>query len=214
MERVRPGGDPPQPLLAPRGANPGAGQHRGAAIGRIAGIEHHQPGVVDPAIGIFEPGREPALQRGSGGMAAQIDRAGCRQPLAPADMVIEKQPEPQQPARPQSFDIGQDKAQRLDDVRRDPPQRLALGQRFADQRELVMLKVAQPAVDQLGRGGTGALGQIARLEQQHPRPAPGGIAGDSGSVDPAADHRQVIGLGHALCLPGGCSRRNSRPRSL
>src|SRR3546814_8892091 len=82
-------------------------------------------------------------------------------------MVVQEQPEPQQPAWAQSVAIGQDEAQRLDDVRGDTPQDFALLQRLAHQREFIMFEIAQSAVDQLGRGGRGAPGQIARLEQQH-----------------------------------------------
>src|SRR3546814_2644065 len=60
------------------------------------------------------------------------------------------------------------------------------------QGELVMFEIAQPTVDQLGRGRGGAAREIAAFEQQHLRPAPGGIARDPAAVDAAADHREVV----------------------
>ena len=62
-----------------------------------------------------------------------IDALRCRKPLPPPDMVIEEQPEPEQPARAQAGAVGQDEAQRPDDVRRDAPQHLPLGQGLAHQ---------------------------------------------------------------------------------
>src|SRR3546814_8981090 len=55
-----------------------------------------------------------------------------------------------------------------------------------------MFEIAQPTVDQLGRGRGGAAREIAAFEQQHLRPAPGGIARDPAAVDAAADHREVV----------------------
>jgi len=48
-------------------------------------------------------------------------------------------------------------ARRPDEVRGDPEQHLALGERLGDQAKLVLLEVAQPAMDQLRgrRGGRG-----------------------------------------------------------
>jgi hypothetical protein len=91
---------------------------------------------------------------------------------------------------------------RPDDVRRDPPQRLTLGKGFANQGEFVVLKVAQAAVDQLGRFRRCALGEVLGLEQQHPGSPPGGITGNSGTVDAAADHCQVEYVVHAAGLAG------------
>ena len=63
-------------------------------------------------------------------------------------------------------------AQRPHDVRRAPQQHLALGQRLAHQRELVVLEVAQPAVDQLGRRRRGVRRQIVLLASSTVRPRP------------------------------------------
>ncbi len=70
-------------------------------------------------------------------------------------------------------------------------------QRLAHEAELIMFEVAQPAVDQLGRFRRGAFGKVVCFEQQHARPAPGGIARDAGAVNAAADDDDIIGL-HAF----------------
>src|SRR3546814_12151749 len=103
-------------------------------------------------------------------MPPKVDRARRGQFPAPPDMVVEEQPEPQQPARPQPVAIRQDEAQRMDDVRRDAPQDFALFQRLAHKAEFIMLQIAQPPVDQLGRGRSRTPGQIARLDQPDSRP--------------------------------------------
>src|SRR3546814_2943978 len=77
-------------------------------------------------------------------------------------------------------------------MRGNSPQALAFLQGCAHQGELVMLEIAQRTVDQLGRGRGGAAREIAAFEQQHLRPAPGGIARDPAAVDAAADHREVV----------------------
>ena len=54
-----------------------------------------------------------------------------------------------------------------------------------------MLEVAQTAMDQLGRSRGGRLRQVAALDQQNPPAAAGGVAGDAGAIDAAADDQQV-----------------------
>ena len=76
---------------------------------------------------------------------------------------------------------------------------LALDQRLAHQAEPAVLEIAQPAVDQLGGGRRGAGGEIVLLDQQHAKPAPGGVARDPGAVDAAADDGEIE-VGHACLL--------------
>ena len=54
-----------------------------------------------------------------------------------------------------------------------------------------MLEIAQAAMDQLGRGGRGAAGEIVHLGEKDAVAAPGRIAGDAAAVDAAADHHDV-----------------------
>ena len=59
--------------------------------------------------------------------------------------------------------VRQHEAHRPDDVRRDPPQNLALDQRLANQPEFVIFEITQAAVNELGRPRRGAAGQIIHL---------------------------------------------------
>ncbi len=106
--------------VAPRRRHgPGARADGCATRGRIARIEHHEPRIVDPAIGKFETGMEhPWPERCAGRVAREVERAGRRQELAPAHVVVEEEPEPQQPCGPQAAARRQHDAQRPHDVGR------------------------------------------------------------------------------------------------
>ena len=62
-----------------------------------------------------------------------------------------------------------------------------------------MLEIAQAAVDQLGRCGRRAGGEIALLQQEDAEAAPSGIAGNAGAVDAAADNGEVV-VGHIVLV--------------
>ena len=63
--------------------------------------------------------------------------------------------------------------------------------RFAHQPKPAVLEVAQPAMDQLGRGRRRARREVVLLDQEHAQAAAGGIAGDAGAVDAAPDDGEV-----------------------
>src|SRR6185503_1130785 len=90
-----------------------------------------------------------------------------------------------------------DEARRPGEVPGDAQQDLALGERLGDQAELVMLEVAQPAVDQLGGCRRRRRRQVAALDQHHGQPPSGRVARDADTVDAAADHQQVVDHFHA-----------------
>ena len=170
----------------------GAGADLGAAIGRIARGQHHQARVVDEAVGIFEA---LGVAVGDQGLAhlvmGEIDRAGRRQQIPAADMVVQEQPEPQQPGRPQPGMVRQNETQRADDVGRDLPEDFALDQRLADQPKLVIFEIAQPAMHQLGRPGRRPAGQVIHFAKEN-RIAPARrIARDAAAVDAAANDGEV-----------------------
>ena len=170
----------------------GAGADHGTAVGGIARGQHHEAGVIDEAIGIFEAaGKAAGRQRPPDLITRQIERAGRRQQLAAADMIVEEQSQPQQPCRPQAAMVRQHEAQRADDMRRDPPQDFALDQRLADQPELVIFEVAQAAMHELGRFRRSAARQIVHFAEEHRIAAADGVAGDAATVDAAPDDRQV-----------------------
>ena len=157
-----------------------AGADHGAALGRVERVEHDQARIVHPAIGIFEAALvSPALERRAERIIGEIERAGRGQDLPAAEMVVDEQPQPQQPGRAQARRRRQHEAHRPDQVRRHAQHDLALDQRLAHQAEPAVLEIAQPAVDQLGRGRGGAGREIVLLDQQHPEPAAGGVAGDA-----------------------------------
>ena len=184
-----------------------------AHLGGGASVERYQPGIVDPAIGIFVGPREALLQGQPGCVAGQIDRARRRQDLAAADRVVEQQAEPDQPGGPLAFQpgheageqpagrrvafeahvarIGQDEPQRPADVRHGDEERLALFQRLADKTKLEIFEVAQAAVEQFGGGGRRRLRHIALFGQGDGQPPSGGVPRNSATVDSAADDEQV-----------------------
>ncbi len=65
----------------------------------------------------------------------------------------------------------------------------------ADQAELPLLEIAQAAMNEFRRRRRGARGEIALLDQDDTKPAAGGVAGDAGAVDTAADYGEIE-VGH------------------
>ena len=182
-------------VLALGAGDAGAGADVGAALGGVERIERDQPGIVGPAVGIFEAVAEFPQQRLAGDMVGEIDAARLRQDFARAEPVVEEQPDPQHQRRARPRHRRQHEPHRPDQVRRHPQQHLALGQRLADQPERAVLEIAQPAMDQLGRGRRGAGAEVVLLEQQHAQAPAGGVARDAGAVDAAADDGEIV-VGH------------------
>ena len=124
-----------------------------AVFSGVDRVEHDQAGILHPAVGILEcaailrPQRLPRRVRG------EIDAAGRGQDLTAAEMVVNEQPETDQPGRPQALVMRKHEPERADDVGRGSQQNFALQQRLVDEAELVVLEVAQAAVDQLRRRG-------------------------------------------------------------
>ena len=80
---------------------------------------------------------------------------------------------------------------RVDEVWREPDQQLALQQRLADQAEVEVLQVAEPAVDHLRRAAGGALAEVVALDQRDRIAARGRVEGHAGAGDPTADDDHV-----------------------
>ena len=172
-----------------------AGPDRGAPVGRIAGVEDDEARIVNPAVGIFEAALENRLQGGSRRIACQVEHPRGGQALSPADIVVEEKPKAQEPLRAQADMVGQHEAQGPHDVRREAPDHLALEQGLAHEAELVVLEIAQSAVDQLGRLGRRAAREIVTLEEDDRGAAAGRIARDTAPVDAAADDGEIESLG-------------------
>ena len=172
----------------------GAGTHGGAPGLGVHGVEHHQPRVLHPAVGIEETAPDPVLQRRAFRAGAQRQPARAGQQFALAEAVVEEQPGSDHQERALLGRMRQAEAQRPDDVRRGAHDHLALGEGFADHLEFVGLEVAQAAVDQLGRGRGGAAGEVLGFDQQGLQPATLCIAGDAGAVHTAADDGEIVVL--------------------
>ena len=93
-------GHGPDAALAPGRCDPCPRLQHRAAVGGIAGIENHQAGIIDPAVGIFERLGISRPQSRANRISGKIDRRRARQPLAAAQVVVDEQAEAQEPGRP------------------------------------------------------------------------------------------------------------------
>jgi hypothetical protein len=186
-------------LPAGRGpARAGAGparQHLRAVLGRVDRVEHDEPRVVDPAVGVHEALAEGLLQRQARRVHAQVDGARRGQHLAAGEVVVQEQARPDHPHRTHARVVRHHEAQWPHDVRRAAQQHLAFGERLAHQRELAVLEVAKAAMDELGRRRRGVGRQVIALAQHHRQAPSGEVAGDAGPVDTPTDHQHVAGVG-------------------
>ncbi len=168
-----------------------AGENRGAALTGIERVQYHQPCIVGAAVGIHESAPVAALERFARDVAAQVDAGGGGEMRPRGQMIVDEQPRADQPGRPQVRGVRHDEVQRPHDVGRGGEQDLPLDERLAHQGEVILLEIAQPAVDQFGAGRGGVRCEVILLAQQNSEAASGGVARDAGAVDPAADDQQV-----------------------
>ena len=120
--------------------------------------------------------------------------AMARQPLVPAERVIQRHPRADVRALPVRGQRQQE-GDRPDEMRREPvEQQPALGQRLAHQPEVALLQIPQPAVDELARAAGGAGREVARLHERDVQPARGGVERATGPRRTAADHHHVEDL--------------------
>ena len=185
-------GDVPDAVDLPDLDRARAGVDLGAAIGRIARGEHDEARVIDEAVGILKAFAVAVGDQGFSHLVMdKIDRARRRQQMPAADMIVQEQPQPQQPGRPQSGVVRQNETQRADDVGRDLPEDFALDQRLADQPELVIFEIAQAAMHQLGRPGRRPARQVIHFTKEN-RVAPARrIARDAAAVNAASDDGEI-----------------------
>ena len=114
----------------------GARENLRAAGRGVPRVCHHQPRVVHPAVGIDEAVPEFRLEAGMH-RAARSSRTACEpgKPRPAPEVVVEKEAGADHPARPQLRHVRHDEAHRAHEVRRDPEQHLALGERLRHQPE-------------------------------------------------------------------------------
>jgi hypothetical protein len=165
-------------------------------------IEHDEARVVHPAIRVDEAAPDRFDERRAHRMAAHVDAVRTRQQFAPSQMIVEEQADADQPCGTQVRHVRHDETQRPHDVGRRAQQGLALLERLAHEPELLVLEVAQPAVNQLGTGRRGVRGEIVLFAKQHGEPAPSRVTRDARAVDPAAHDEQIVPvlLSHLLSL--------------
>ena len=106
-------------------------------------------------------------------------------------MVVEEEAESQHPAWPEMRLVWQHEAQGPGQMRRLGQQHLAFLQGLAHQPELVLLQVAQAAMDELGCLGGGGAREIVHFAKPDLERPPRRVAGDARAIDAAADHEQV-----------------------
>ena len=137
-------------ILTPGGDNFGPCTDFSAFGLGVAGVQHDEPRIFNPAIGVFIAANEFVFQRFAGDVGSQINAAGGRENFASTKIVIEKQANADQESWTQAIMMGQNKAQRPNDVGSGFQQDFPLDQGFAHQPEFIVFEITQSAVDQLG----------------------------------------------------------------
>jgi hypothetical protein len=105
---------------------------------------------------------------------------------------------------------GDEKRGRVDEVGRELDHQLALHQRLPDEAEVEVLQVAEAAVDHLRGAAGGADGIVAALQEGDRVSAGGGVEGDAGAGDAAADHDHLEALAGDLLDGASAGEHQSR----
>src|SRR5690606_21498725 len=136
-------------------ANPlrgGVIHHDRAVRGRIEQVLDDEPLGERDLRGEVRRAADEIARGETGQLLEQLvagQHAVARQRLAARQEIVEREPDPDLPAGTASAAVDRKiQAQRLDEVRRELEQRLALAQRFADEAELAVLEIAKAAVNQ------------------------------------------------------------------
>ncbi len=144
--------------------------------------------AVDRAVAVGRPVEVRVLLLRGAHLAAAATDAGRRH------HVVHVEPDPEQAVAALLGEGGDEEGRRVDQVRRQLHHQLALQQRLADQAEVEVLQVAEPAVDHL-RGAAGGAGRVVvALQQRHRVAARGSVEGDAGAGDAATDHDHLEAL--------------------
>ena len=206
--------DPPAGPHQPGGLHPVDGHRpqRGGGLGH----RQREAGVVDPGVVIQETGGEAAPVE----VRHELERLPLRQALVqladpgPAGGVVHPQggpdppgvgPGPGLPGHSRRVRLAlrtlrglgehrDEEGEGLDEVGGQAQEALPFGQRLVDQAELLLLEVAEPAVDELRRPRRRTGGEVAPLDERRPQAPPGGVEGHPGAGDAAPDDEHVEGL--------------------
>ena len=160
--------------------------------------------AVDRAVAVRRPVEVLILLLGGAHLAAAATDPRRRH------HVVHVEPPPQFAVAALLGEGGDDEGRRVDQVRRQLHHQLALQERLADQAEVEVLQVAETAVDHLRGAAGGADRVIAPLQQSHRVATRGGVEGDAGAGDPAADHDHLEALTRDLLQSRGAGQHQSR----
>ncbi len=110
--------------------------------------------------------------------------------------------------RPAGGEDGKDDRNGADEMRRVAEEPALLGEALEDQSVLALVQVPEPAVDELRRAGRRARSEVALLDEGGAQPPTGGIEGDAGTGDPAADDDDIERLRrHSVQVCGPVKRQ-------
>jgi hypothetical protein len=115
-------------------------------------VEYDESRIVRPAVRIDKTAPILGLQRRAGYVGPQIDRCRGGQAAPLRQVIVEKQSGADHPCRAQMGGVRHDEAQRMHDMRRRPEQDFPFDECLAHEREVEILEVAKPAVNEFRAG--------------------------------------------------------------
>ena len=183
--------------------------HRGAVLLGGHGVRDRETSVVGRSVVIDRASRESnALQtRFSVQDPAKVESGMPARASSRHEMVGKEANAQPKPSDTRAAIHRPGKGKRLDDVRRDSQQRLALPYRLANEMKLSVLQISNPAVNEARRTARSATREVVALDQRDPEPAHGGVARHTAAGNPAADHEQIEffceEFSHSLLMSGG-----------
>ena len=192
--------------LAQKAHHRRVGRHGGAKLrGRarhgqgVTGVINLRVVILDRADERIRPQRRRELQRRTLGQVAM-----ARQPVVATERVVEHHPRADVGALP-ALAQGEQEGDGDHEVgsERVEEQR-ALAQRLADEPEVALLEVAQPAVDELARATRRARGEVARLHERDRQAAGHRVERAAGARRAGADDDDVEDLA-GRSLKGGAA---------
>jgi hypothetical protein len=159
--------------------------------------------LVDRAVAVGGPVVVLLL---SAGAALAAAAAGSRR----RHHVVHVQPEAELAVASLLAEGGDEERSRVNEMRGQLDHQLALQQRLADQAEVKILQIAEAAVDHLRGAAGGADRIVAALQQRHRVATRGGVEGNAGAGDTAADHQHLKALAGDLLDGVGAGQHQSR----
>ena len=142
----------PMAMLAPGGQQTRARQQEGAvSFGRLQ-VENHQARIVHAGVEIAETPFQFALETRAKARAIEAQPLRPGQAASAAHGVVKPESDAYHPGGPQRGHMRHHETQGRNQMRRQAQDDFAFAQRLPDQAKLVVLEIAQAAMDQLGAG--------------------------------------------------------------